>query len=131
MEHPHSYLLQLLLKNIPTQFSTTCEQYFSLLNRLLKDALHRKHRSSSSDFTQLLHSIVHMIKVRPVVEVTCCALYVMTHSTALVQLHRSDVEDKVLIGLMSIVHTLVSHDNSLKLQVGSAAGYVTVILYKS
>jgi hypothetical protein len=39
---------------------------------------------------------------------------------------RADAGDKVLIGLMSVVNTLISEDAVLKLQVGSSNRYAIV-----
>ncbi len=103
--HPHSYFLKLLLANIPEATSTTCEQYFDLLNRLIKDSCSGKGGGSSNNFKDLLDLVITRIKERPLVET-----------------HRSGPEDGVLIGLLSIVKTLASQDPTFKLHLGQ--GYI-------
>lgn len=64
-----------------------------------------KEGGSPAKFRDLLDSVIIQIKKRPVME-----------------MHRADTEDKVLIGLFSIVKTIVAQDPSLKLYVGSQKG---------
>lgn len=111
LTHPHTYLLELLLKNIPTNLSETCDNFFELLNKLIKDSCSGKLGGSPSKFTNLLETVIQAIKTRPAVEQ-----------------HRADKEDKVLIGLMSIVYTLVSQDMEYKRKVGSPTGYLCSLL---
>jgi len=77
--HPHVFFLRLLLDNLPTDMlqSTTCEQYFDLLNKLIKDACAGKEGGSPKDFLSLLESVITAIKMRPVIEV-CTDLKVLT-----------------------------------------------------
>lgn len=64
-----------------------------------------KEGGSPGKFRDLLDSVIIQVKKRPITE-----------------MFRGDTEDKVLIGLMSIVKTIVSQDPSLKLYVGSQQG---------
>jgi hypothetical protein len=101
---PHKFFLNKLLNLISTiqPTSTTCEQYFDLLNKLINDVCDGVGGGRPSEFSDLLRRIIKMIQKHPIIEV-----------------NNDTREDKVLIGLMNVVCTLVSKDTSFKILAGS------------
>jgi ubiquitin carboxyl-terminal hydrolase 34 len=104
---PHKFFLSKLLSLLPTiqSTSTTCEQYFELLNKLVNDVCDGVGGGRPAEFSPLLMSVVGMIQNHPTIEVS-----------------NDPREDKVLIGLMNLVCTLVSKDKQFKILAGSPKG---------
>ena len=97
--HPHSIFLKALLDFLHPldPWLATSEQYFIFLNKLVSDSCDGAAGGSTADFTQLLHLLITKISTHPTTEA-----------------RRGIEEDKVLIGLMSLMNTLVSKDLSFK-----------------
>jgi len=91
---PPTFFLNLLLPALAEVelYSETCDQYFMVLEALLKDY------DNSKELLQLVKQLSRAIVKHPVVE---------THAT-------SGPEDKVLIGLMQLVLVIIKHDKSFK-----------------
>ncbi len=77
MAPPHSYFLQYLLEilySLRNNFPPTCEQFFDLLNKLIRDKFRmimetEGVENSEEIFKELLEKVVLTIKERPIVEV--------------------------------------------------------------
>lgn len=97
--HTHTVFLNHLLGFLHNLDSwlPTCEQYFILLNKLVSDSCDGAAGGKTSDFAQLLQELISKIASHPTTET-----------------RRGLEEDKVIIGLMSLMNTLVSKDASFK-----------------
>lgn len=97
--HPHTIFLNHLLGFLHNldPWLPTCEQYFTFLNKLVSDSCDGAAGGKSSDFAQLLQELIAKLASHPITET-----------------RRGLEEDKVLIGLMSLMNTLVSKDSSFK-----------------
>ena len=91
---PSTFFLNLLLPALTEieQYAETCDQYFMLLESLLKDY------DNSKELLHLVKRLARSIIRHPVVE---------THATA-------GPEDKVLIGLMRLVLAILRRDSAFK-----------------
>lgn len=97
--HPHTIFLKELLDflNPLDPWLGTSEQYFIFLNNLVSDSCDGAAGGSTADFTQLLHQLITKISTHPTTET-----------------RRGIEEDKVLIGLMTLLNTLVKKGPSFK-----------------
>jgi hypothetical protein len=97
--HPHTLFLKVLLDFLHPldAWLATSEQYFNFLNKLVSDSCDGAAGGSTADFAPLLHQLITKISTHPTTET-----------------RRGIEEDKVLIGLMCLLNTLVSKDPSFK-----------------
>eukprot|EP00743_Colponemidia_sp_Colp-15_P003962 GILK01004274.1.p1 GENE.GILK01004274.1~~GILK01004274.1.p1 ORF type:complete len:2187 (+),score=414.92 GILK01004274.1:440-6562(+) len=90
---PHVYFENLLLHTIPTPDMTDkreCDQFFDLLCRLVEDSCDGRAGSEASKFESLLVDLAERVKAHPFIEK-----------------RNSPEQDKLLIGLMKLIRTLV------------------------
>ena len=103
-------MLELLLRHLPAEGSTSdsCEQFFEFLNHLIVEYCDRSpdKEAAIKKFEGLLHSTLKQIQSRPVKEYG-------QYSTP----------DYVLIGLMSLLKTLVHQNPSIKRWLAAPDGY--------
>lgn len=106
---PSVYLLELLLAHMPPEDSpnVTCEQYFKFLNHLIREYCEESadRQQALKRFDDLLWTVLQRIKRRETKETS-----------------RFDVPDHVLIGLMSLLSTLLHQQPSLKRRIGAKDG---------
>ncbi|KAN0015309.1 hypothetical protein ACTFIU_008036 [Dictyostelium citrinum] len=115
-------LLTLLFKNVAEdRQSSTCQQFFEVLNHLLNeqvqslisDASTCEAFTNSPVYSDLLLKLVDMIKTQPIIE-----------STAIYQ------PDVLLMGLLNLVKILIQDNNEFKLLAGQKGGLVKEIFHE-
>jgi hypothetical protein len=103
------------LPRIPAT-SSTCLQYFQLLNELLrripKDTFSMPNSNGKVGFPflqSLADQVIQLIKDHPTVEVATCSIQCNVFKT-----YDSSPEDQVLIGLINLMCTLIAVQPSFK-----------------
>ncbi|KAL6075441.1 Ubiquitin carboxyl-terminal hydrolase [Balamuthia mandrillaris] len=106
---PHSYLLELLLANLPAEgaVSHTCQQYFEFLSQLISEDIEQSQKNSdeTGKYEGLLRSLVRQIQERTVQEA-----------------HGDGSPDHILIGMMKVLATLLHYTPAMKIYLASAEG---------
>lgn len=118
----HSFLLDILLKFIPEVSNSlpSCEQYFSLLCKLVLGSCKGKDGKKPSDFAPLLFQAVDMIQKHPIVEVIYAIAFLsFFYFVSSLKTRDLQVDDSLLRGLMDLCLTIIREEESLKLEIGS------------